>query len=121
MKPLLSLLVTILIAGSLNAQDADFKQFQQDFQKKSKEKTRLGAEFKGPNLSQSAGRHYSLQSSMGIDYLTESGIKIRNLRQDNMPCVIPDTRQYNMPVLTQKLNRTDSGSIPNPFLEKGID
>lgn len=40
-----------------------------------------------------------------------NGNKVYALPQDNMPCVVPDVSQFNMPVVTQE---REAYTIPNP-------
>jgi hypothetical protein len=56
-----------------------------------------------------------------FDLLIKSAVKIpsggyiRMLPQDNMPCIVPDMTQFNMPnAWTGKLKTAGAGSIPNP-------
>lgn len=58
---------------------------------------------------------------MGMEYshsLT-SGTNVYTLPQDNMPCVVPDMKQFSMPNAGTgiKIKSNGPGAIPNPGLE----
>jgi hypothetical protein len=59
-------------------------------------------------------------TSAEVYFALPKGNRMYALPQDNMPCIVPDMHQFNMPVAKGKtvfpLSPSSPGAIPNPAL-----
>lgn len=112
MRIILLLMVSLIAVGS-QAQDEDFKRFQEDFQKKHDSKnvmTKSEIDFK--SMLPGTSSYLMAPQALAELYITTSGQRIRNLQQDMMPCIVPFMNQFNMPVVKPDMNSVIA--MPNP-------
>ena len=99
----------------LYAQQKDLQTFKKYLQKKKEFTSPLPYLFLKPNGKEKQRILLENFSDLPIEqvakilYVSPNGNKIYALPLDNMPCVVPDMRQFNMPVAKAELN----GFIPN--------
>ena len=114
---------TVLVCSAffINAQQKNNPTFNDYFQKRgifSPESPKL---FSKPNIPITPGivRNLSVTSPLQkakLSHTLANGSKIYLLPQDNMPCIVPDTQQFSMPVAKSELN----GSMPNAVIPQQI-
>jgi hypothetical protein len=107
-----SILLTLGIIGSLSVAAQD-NNMVEDYFKKNVPKLK-----KDVSLSFPAAVDLAKKMPMGMEYSHSlaSGTKVYTLPQDNMPCVVPDMNQFNMPNAGTgiKIKPHSPGAIPNP-------
>ena len=84
-------IVGILVFGFASAQKDGLYYFQEQQLKKKKGKQRFMLPEYQPTIS--------VQDQKDPVYSLANGNKITSLKQDNMPCIIPDMSQFNMPCI----------------------
>ena len=111
-------LVAITIVYAAAAQDNNYldllKRYKKPFLK-------LSPKFES-QLS-NTGNSFYLYSLSADRLLTQlsNGTKIYRLPQDNMPCLVPDMNQFNMPNVGYNIKLykyPEPGSIPNPVFRE---
>jgi len=98
------LLFGVAAFSSVSAQQNDFFDINKHIQKKRTE-SKKAAEKKLILPSIKPFQHYNTYSTnkATLPYLLQNGDKVVTLGQDNMPCIVPDMRQFqNMPNMANK-------------------
>ena len=103
------------------AQQKDVFDIQRHLDKISKDKKLPGAVFIPFNKTRPFINCGFPLYSQEISHILPNGDKVYTLSQDNMPCIVPDMRQFNMPnssdpdkYFESLIFRNDSpGAIPN--------
>ena len=136
MKKIL-LLFGVAAFTSVSAQQNDFFDIEKHLQKKSKEKQSKKfpalsfpktRNFSFPKLNQENFPVYTFSGSNNYTLLP-NGNKVYTLSQDNMPCIVPDMKEWNiMPNLAYHrlshpfnwLNKNEPGQIPNAWTKPPV-
>lgn len=124
MKRLTLFLTVTSFTIAASAQQDDFFDIQKHLQKKRKENKPAIQPLLAKPLLQNKATAFQLinwYNQRKLSHLLENGDKIYLLSQDNMPCIIPDMKQFNTPNVSKRhsnfyipfLPKNTLGAIPN--------
>lgn len=108
--------------SSASAQQKDVFDIQKHLDKRAKDKKNSGTIFR-PTIKSNFHLHHRLRPQVWeLSHILSNGDKVYALSRDNMPCVVPDMRQFtNMPNISNPNEYFESllfrqhipGTIPN--------
>lgn len=112
MKYLL-LISGVLIAGIAFAQNDDIYYLEKQLKQKNAKKNFVLPQYRSPN------------PQTDIAYSLPNGNKITSLKQDNMPCIVPDMSRFNMPCIKPEKQNYNmpvvtGNSLPSTDLAKKL-
>lgn len=110
----LFLLAGIAAFGFASAQKDELYYFKKQLEKKQQNSIVLLPKYQPPVLLLPQNNYLPQKD---IAYILPDGNKVSALPQDNMPCVMPDMNQFNMPnVGSPEMLHPGRNVIPNPGL-----
>ncbi len=123
----LFLLLSIAGFSSASAQPGNLFDIQKHLQKKKTENKKKSQRNPGMKPQFFSAEPF-FRSKPQPSFTLPNGDKVMFLHQDNMPCVVPDIRQFRMPnisnpgehFLTEYFKNRPPGCIPNPAIPRRL-
>ena len=112
----LFLIAGILVSGFVSAQNDEVYYLQKQLKKLQQKK--INPLYKHQPLAALLPQKDKLLSKKDVAYTLPNGNKVSALYQDNMPCIVPDMRQFNMPNAgSPDMLYSHKDRIPNPVVK----